>query len=77
MRYLLLRTPVWQLANVAPMLEGAQIEVREARLPRHLVVDERPTVFILDSESRSIFPLDVLRAFVDAGGAIVALGREG
>ena len=77
MRYLLLRTPVWQLANVAPMLEGAQIEVREARLPRHLVVDERPTVLILDSESRSVFPLDVLRAFVDAGGAIIALGREG
>ncbi|HEU5260307.1 MAG TPA: HD domain-containing phosphohydrolase [Gemmatimonadales bacterium] len=77
MRYLLLRTPVWQPATVAPMLEGAQIEVREARLPRHLVVDERPTVFILDSESRSVFPLDVLRAFVDAGGAIVALGREG
>ncbi|MGH7546839.1 MAG: HD domain-containing phosphohydrolase [Gemmatimonadales bacterium] len=77
MRYLLLHTPVWQLANLAPMLEGAQIEVREARLPRHLVVDERPTVFILDSESRSVFPLDVLRAFVDAGGAIIALGREG
>jgi len=40
-------------------------------------VDERPTVFVLDSECRSIFPLDVLRAFVDAGGAIVALGRAG
>jgi HD-GYP domain-containing protein (c-di-GMP phosphodiesterase class II) len=34
-------------------------------------------VFVLDSECRSVFPLDVLRAFVDAGGAIVALGREG
>ena len=40
-------------------------------------MDERPTVFVLDSECRSIFPLDVLRAFVDAGGAIVALGRAG
>jgi HD-GYP domain-containing protein (c-di-GMP phosphodiesterase class II) len=47
------------------------------RVPRELVVDECPTVFVLDSESRSIFPLDVLRAFVDAGGAIVALGRDG
>ena len=60
-----------------PALEGAQIEAREARVPRELVVDERPTVFVLDSESRSIFPVDVLRAFVDAGGAIVALGRDG
>ncbi len=46
-------------------------------MPRELVVDERPTVFVLDSESRAIFPVDVLRAFVDAGGAIVALGRDG
>jgi len=51
--------------------------VREVRLLRDLAVDERPTVLVLDAESRSILPLDVLRAFVDAGGAIVALGRDG
>jgi HD-GYP domain-containing protein (c-di-GMP phosphodiesterase class II) len=62
---------------VAPALDLAQIEVREVHVPRDLVVDERPTVLILDSESRSVFPLDVLRAFLDAGGAVVALGREG
>ena len=77
MRYVLLHTAGWQRAGVAPVLEGAQIEVRSIRVPRELAVDERPTVFILDSESRSLFPLDVLRAFVDAGGAIVALGHEG
>jgi len=76
-RYLLLHTPAWSPAGVRPALEGAQIEAREARVPRELVVDERPTVFVLDPESRSIFPVDVLRAFVDAGGAIVALGRDG
>jgi len=76
-RYLLLHTPAWTPAGVRPALEGAQIEAREARVPRELVVDERPTVFVLDPESRSIFPVDVLRAFVDAGGAIVALGRDG
>jgi HD-GYP domain-containing protein (c-di-GMP phosphodiesterase class II) len=77
MRYLLLHTPAWTPAGVRPALEGAQIEAGEVRVPRELVVDERPTVFVLDSESRSIFPVDVLRAFVDAGGAIVALGRDG
>jgi HD-GYP domain-containing protein (c-di-GMP phosphodiesterase class II) len=77
MRYLLLHTPAWTPAGVRPALEGAQIETGEVRVPRELVVDERPTVFVLDSESRSIFPVDVLRAFVDAGGAIVALGRDG
>ncbi len=77
MRYLLLYTPAWSPTGVRPALESAQIEAREARVPRDLVVDERPTVFVLDSESRAIFPVDVLRAFVDAGGAIVALGRDG
>ena len=77
MRYLLLHTPAWSPAGVRPALDSAQIEAREARVPRELVVDERPTVFVLDSESRSIFPIDLLRAFVDAGGAIVALGRDG
>ena len=77
MRYLLLYTPAWSPAGIRPALESAQIEAREARVPRDLVVDERPTVFVLDSESRAIFPVDVLRAFVDAGGAIVALGRDG
>ncbi len=77
MRYLLLHTPAWSPAGVRPALDSAQIEAREARVPRELVADERPTVFVLDSESRSIFPVDVLRAFVDAGGAIVALGRDG
>jgi HD-GYP domain-containing protein (c-di-GMP phosphodiesterase class II) len=62
---------------VRAVLEASNIETQEARLPRELGVDERPTVFILDSDSRSIFPLDVLRAFVDAGGAIVAIGRAG
>ncbi|HYS60478.1 MAG TPA: HD domain-containing phosphohydrolase [Gemmatimonadales bacterium] len=77
MRYLLLHTPAWSPAGIRPALDSAQIEAREARVPRELVADERPTVFVLDSESRSIFPIDVLRAFVDAGGAIVALGRDG
>src|SRR5881392_3945695 len=77
MRYVLLHTSAWDPASVGPTLERAQIETRQARLPRDLGVDERPSVFLLDSESRSVFPVDVLRAFVDAGGAIVALGRDG
>jgi HD-GYP domain-containing protein (c-di-GMP phosphodiesterase class II) len=77
MRYVLLHTPAWDPASVRPVLEGTHIEARETHQPRDLAVDDRPTVFILDSDSRSVFPLDVLRAFVDAGGAIVALGRNG
>jgi len=76
-KYVLLHTRAWQPASVAPAFDGTQIDVREVRWPRELGVDERPTVFLLDSDHRSVFPVDALRAFVDAGGAIVALGRGG
>src|SRR5207244_13055283 len=58
--------------------EAWQVAARPVRQSRELaVVDDRPTVFLLDAESRSAFPVDVGRGFVDAGGAIVALGRNG
>ena len=63
---------------MAPALETAHVEPRAVRQARELAVaDDRPTVFLLDPDSRSAFPIDVMRSFVDAGGAIVALGREG
>ena len=77
MKYILLHTPTWQAGALAPVLEGAQIERREVRLLRDMAVDDRPTVLLLDPENRSLFPLDALRALVDAGGSIVALGRPG
>jgi len=76
-KYILLHTPTWQAGALAPVLEGAQIERREVRLLRDMAVDDRPTVLLLDPENRSLFPLDALRALVDAGGSIVALGRPG
>ena len=78
MRYLLLHPPLWKPDEVAPALVTSQVEARAIRQPKDLAVaDDRPTVFLLDAESRSAFPVDVMRAFVDAGGAIVALGRDG
>src|SRR5213083_2121748 len=69
---------MWRPDAVAPALETSQVEARPIRQAREVaVVDDRPTVLLLDAESRSLFPVDVMRAFVDAGGAIVALGREG
>lgn len=77
MRYVLLHTPAWSPAPVAAALESAQVEARAVRAPRDLVVGEQPTVFLLDGDSRSAYPLDVLRGYVDAGGAVIALGRDG
>jgi HD-GYP domain-containing protein (c-di-GMP phosphodiesterase class II) len=77
-RYLLLHSIRWQPSAVGPALETSQVEARAVRQSRDLAVaDDRPTVFLLDADSRSAFPVDVMRSFVDAGGAIVALGREG
>jgi HD-GYP domain-containing protein (c-di-GMP phosphodiesterase class II) len=79
-RYLLLHAPTWQpdAPALAPALESAQVQLKQVRQLRDLAVaDDRPTVFLLDPDSRSGFPVDVMRSFVDAGGAIVALGREG
>ncbi|MFN2570201.1 MAG: HD domain-containing phosphohydrolase [Gemmatimonadales bacterium] len=78
MRYVLLHPPQWRPDAVAPALETSQVEARAVRHAKELAVaDDRPTVFLLDAESRSTFPVDVMRGFVDAGGAIVALGRDG
>src|SRR6266704_5140464 len=77
-RYLLLHPPMWRPDAVAPALETSQVEARAVRQAKELAVtDDRPTVFLLDAESRSGFPVDVMRSFVDAGGTIVALGRNG
>ncbi|HEX4633882.1 MAG TPA: hypothetical protein VH163_08625, partial [Gemmatimonadales bacterium] len=76
-RYVLLHPTGWSPDSVLDALAGAQIESRAIAGPQGLDVDDRPTVFLLDAGSRSIFPLDAQRGFVDAGGAIIALGREG
>ncbi|HJQ65463.1 MAG TPA: hypothetical protein VJ816_03750, partial [Gemmatimonadales bacterium] len=77
MNYLLLHSDVWSPAPLAPVLEAARVATQGIHAARQLVPNDRPTVFVLDPESRSTFPLDALRAFVDAGGAIVALGAAG
>ena len=77
MRYILLHAPTWQPGSLSAALDAARVARREVHSPRDVAADERPTVLVLDPHNRSTFPLDVLRAFVDAGGAIVALGRHG
>jgi HD-GYP domain-containing protein (c-di-GMP phosphodiesterase class II) len=76
-RYLLLHTATWQPDALRPALDAFQVEVRRVAGPRDLQVEEPPTVFVLDPGSRSAFPLDSVRGFVDAGGGIVLLGRPG
>ncbi len=77
MRYVLLHAAPWQADAIRPALDAFQVDVRHIAGPRELGVEEHPTVFVLDPESRSAFPLDAVRGFVDAGGGIVLLGRPG
>lgn len=77
MNYLLLHADRWSPTPLQPALEAAGVKTRGINAARDLVPNEQPTVFVLDSDSRATFPIDALRAFVDAGGAIVALGDEG
>lgn len=77
MNYLLLHADRWSPTPLRPALEAAGVKTRGISAARDLVPNEQPTVFVLDPDSRATFPVDALRAFVDAGGAIVALGDEG
>src|SRR5438128_3157087 len=77
MNYLLLHTPAWSPAALSGALTAARVEARVVASHRDLAPDDRPTVLLLDADSRSTFPLDVLRGFVDAGASVVALGRPG
>ena len=77
MSYLLLHTSFWSPAPVAEALKAFKVETQAVRLPRELMPNERPTVFVLDPASRNSYPTETLRAFVDAGGSIITLGREG
>jgi HD-GYP domain-containing protein (c-di-GMP phosphodiesterase class II) len=76
MTYVLLHPATWSPAALAPALEAARVETRSVSGGRDLVPDDGPTVFLLDPDTRSAFSVEALRAFVDAGGAIVAIGRE-
>ena len=74
MTYALLHSACWSPRELLELLPDPRIEVREIGQARELTEEDRPTVFVLDAGDRATFPADVLRAFVDAGGAIVALG---
>jgi len=75
--YLLLHTGSWSPAPLADALKAFKVDTQAVRLPRDLMPNERPTVFVLDPASRGNYPTETLRAFVDAGGSVITLGREG
>jgi HD-GYP domain-containing protein (c-di-GMP phosphodiesterase class II) len=76
MSYTLLHADSLPQTLLAPLLENG-VDAHCIHVASDLVPNEQATVFVLDPDSRAAFPVEALRAFVDAGGAIVAVGRPG
>ena len=77
MRYVVLHTAGWRPEPLAGAFAAGQVEARQISAPSQLGVGDHPTVFLLDAAARTTFSVDALRALVDAGGAVVALGAPG
>ncbi len=76
-KLLLLHGPTWQPGEVARALDADQIERRAVTDAAPGLVDERPTVLLLDPPSRRALGAAGVRALADAGVALVALGEPG
>jgi HD-GYP domain-containing protein (c-di-GMP phosphodiesterase class II) len=77
MKYRLLHAPSYDPTPIAAALAAERVEVRRVSMPGELAVATVPTALILDAESRNRFPGSALTAFVDQGGAVLALGAPG
>jgi len=75
MTYRLLHPQSWSPQDLAPALEAARVETRVVGRPEELAPGDQPTVLLLDVPGRELIPVERLRAFVDAGGAVVALAK--
>ncbi len=74
MKFLLLHPATFDPAPIARALAAEDIGVREVRSPQDLAAADSRGVLVLDPASRAAFPAAGLRAFVEGGGAVVALG---
>ncbi|MGE0352622.1 MAG: HD-GYP domain-containing protein [Gemmatimonadales bacterium] len=77
MKYLLLHTRSWSPAPVAAALAAEQVEERLIEPPWQAAQDDRPTVLVLDPETRERIPGPALSALRDRGVSVLALGAPG
>jgi HD-GYP domain-containing protein (c-di-GMP phosphodiesterase class II) len=73
----LLCTTADDAAPIAAALAAEAVEVLAAPTPQDAAVADGPTVLLLAAADRVRFPRPVLERFVEAGGAVVALGAPG
>jgi HD-GYP domain-containing protein (c-di-GMP phosphodiesterase class II) len=76
-RFVLLHGPAWRADELARVLETEQIERKAVTASGAGLVDDRPTVLLLDPALRELLGSDGVRLIADAGVAVVALGAPG
>ena len=77
MKFLLLHGPTWDPGGLAAAFDVEQIERRAVTALGPGVMDERPTVLLLDATLRRLLGAPGVRAAADAGATVVALGAPG
>ncbi len=77
MKFVLLHSPGWDPGEAGAALDAEQIERRAITSRAPGLVNERPTVLLLDESLRRALGPPGVRALSDAGAAVVALGAPG
>lgn len=76
MQYALLHPPSFDASVIRAALDHENVRTHAVSSPRDLRLGSVATVLLLDPASRSLFEAAVLKRFVEAGGAVIALGAE-
>lgn len=76
-KLVLLHGPAWVPGAAAPALDAEHIERKAVTTEASDLVDERPTVLLLDETLRGLLGPAGVRAAVEAGAILLALGAPG
>jgi HD-GYP domain-containing protein (c-di-GMP phosphodiesterase class II) len=76
-KFTLLHPVTFDPTPIAKALAAEDILTRQVRSAQELAHTDGRVVLVLDPPSRALFPVAGLRAFLDIGGAVVALGAPG
>jgi len=76
-KFVLLHGPTWDPGDLAGAFDAEQIERRSLTTLTPGLIDERPTVLLLDETLRRILGAPGVRSAADSGAVVVALGAAG
>lgn len=77
MKFVLLHGPTWDPGDLAGAFDAEQIERRSLTTLTPGLIDERPTVLLLDETLRRLLGAPGVRSAADSGAVVVALGAAG